>query len=261
VDDLVDIGANLTSKAFHGDLDGVLARARTAGVSTVIVTGTSAGLSQAAAELASQHGLFSTAGIHPHLSGQATPADYRRIADLLALSGVVAIGECGLDYHRNLAPRSAQLACFEAQLEMAAELAKPVFLHERDASADFIAVLRRYRARIPRAVVHCFTGDRQTLDAYLALDLHIGITGWICDERRGLHLRDLVPSIPADRLMLETDAPYLLPRNLPVPPSTRRNEPAFLPLILSTVAAALDLPPTQVAEATTATARTFFTLP
>jgi TatD DNase family protein len=258
VHDLVDIGANLTNKAFAPDLEPVLQRARAAGVGAIVVTGTTVEGSRAAAELAARHGLFATAGVHPHHARDCDAAALAEIAALLARPEIVAVGECGLDYNRMFSPREDQLRCFEAHLDLAARHGKPLFLHERDASADLLAVLREHRARLGAVVVHCFTGDRAALQAYLALDLHIGITGWICDERRGLHLRDLVGSIPSDRLMLETDAPYLLPRNLPKAPRDRRNEPAFLPWVLEAVAAAQGRPAQDVARATTAAARAFF---
>jgi TatD DNase family protein len=261
VHDLIDIGANLTNKVFGPDLDGVLERARAAGVTTIVVTGTSPALSEAAAALTVRPGLFSTAGIHPHLAEQATPADHDRLRLLLAHPKVVAVGECGLDYNRNYSSRVTQVSCFEAQLSLAADLGKPVFLHERDASGEFLAILGRHRPRLSRAVVHCFTGNRDSLEAYLDLDLHIGITGWICDERRGLHLRELIPRIPPNRLMIETDAPYLLPRSMPTPPRDRRNEPAFLPHVLAAVASAAARAPEVVARETTTTARAFFGLP
>jgi TatD DNase family protein len=278
VHDLVDIGANLTNHAFAADLAEVLQRAQAAGVGTIVVTGTTIAGSRAAADLAvdqrlSQgmaHGLFATAGIHPHHAQDFRPEDLPGLEALLARREVVAVGECGLDYNRMFSPREAQLRCLEAQLDLAARTRKPLFLHERDASADLLAILRPWRAQLGSAVVHCFTGDGATLDAYLALDLHIGITGWICDERRGLHLRDLVTRIPPDRLMLETDAPYLLPRNLPARPrdrdpasgssrgNDRRNEPAYLPYVLEVVAAAQKRAAAVVAAETTATARRFF---
>ena len=238
MDTLIDIGANLSHKAFSADLEQVIERARGAGVTTIVVTGTSVSASRAAVALASGRApaLYATAGVHPH---DASSFDERTLEELRTLAAdpaVRALGECGLDYNRNFSPRAAQLHAFEAQLELAAELKLPVFLHDREAHEDMLAVLRRYRDRISGAVVHCFTGERHELHAYLDLDLHIGITGWICDERRGLHLRELVRDIPADRLMLETDAPYLLPRTLKPAPANRRNEPAFLPLVLQTVA-------------------------
>ena len=259
--ELVDIGANLTNRAFRADLAEVLARARAAGVADIVVTGTTVLGSEQALALADQHGLTATAGIHPHHASDAGAEAMSRIEALLARPQLVAVGECGLDYNRMFSPREAQRRCFEEHLALAARTGKPLFLHERDASADFAAILREHRRALGAAVVHCFTGDRAALEAYLALDLHIGITGWFCDERRGLHLRTLLPLVPPDRLMLESDAPYLLPRTLPSPPRDRRNEPAFLPAVLAAVASALGRSPDEVARETTATARAFFALP
>jgi len=259
---LIDIGANLTHTAFAADLEKVIDRARQAGVATMVVTGTSVSASRAAATLAAARAptLYATAGVHPH---EASSFSADSLADLRTLAtepAVRALGECGLDYNRNFSPREAQLHAFEAQLALGAELELPMFLHEREAHDDLIALLRRYRDRIGAAVVHCFTGERQELHAYLDLDLHIGITGWICDERRGLHLRELVADIPADRLMLETDAPYLLPRTLKPAPAHRRNEPAFLPAVLQAVAECTGRPIDQVASQTARTASAFFAI-
>jgi TatD DNase family protein len=258
--ELVDIGANLTNKAFRGDLDDVIERARAAGVTTLIVTGTSIGASEQAAQLASGRApmLYATAGVHPHDAKSFTDASAAKLRSLASNPSVRALGELGLDYNRNFSPRDAQLHAFEAQLELAAEVALPLFVHDREAHADLCALIRQYRDRIVDGVVHCFTGTREELHAYLDLDLHIGITGWICDERRGLHLRELIPDIPSQRLMLETDAPYLLPRTLRPPPADRRNEPAFLTHVLAAVAESAGRSPRDVAEQTTRTARAFF---
>lgn len=255
---LIDIGANLTNKAFHADLPAVLERAYTAGVMCCVVTGTSVQGSLDAADLAQEHHQYATAGVHPHHAKETQPGFAAELAALLARPSVVAVGECGLDYDRDFSPREAQQRCFEEQLQLAADTGYPVFLHERAAYADFVAILRNHRATLKAAVIHCFTGTEAELEAYLSLDLHVGITGWINDERRGLHLRELMARIPDDRLMLETDAPYLLPRDLPKPPRNRRNEPAFLPAVLHAVAQARTQPADVVAAATTATARAFF---
>jgi TatD DNase family protein len=204
--------------------------------------------------------LYATAGVHPHDASHWGPTTSDTLQALAATHEVVALGETGLDFFRDFSPRPQQIQAFEAQLALAADLEMPVFLHERGAFKQFIEIIREYRSRLSAAVVHCFTGSAEQLAAYLDLDLHIGITGWICDERRGLHLRDLLPQISLDRLMLETDAPYLLPRTLRPKPKERRNEPAFLPHIVDTVASCLKLPPDLVAEATTKTAKTFFAL-
>jgi TatD DNase family protein len=228
---LIDIGANLTNKAFRWDLDQVLERALEARVGLIVVTGTNVETSQAAAELArSRPGfLFSTAGIHPHHARTVGPLALGALRDLAERPEVVAVGECGLDFNRNYSSPEDQLRCFEAELQIAVETLLPVFLHERDAHDAFARVIEKFRPKLPRAVVHCFTGTEKELDHYLALDLYIGITGWICDERRGMHLRELVRRVPSDRLMIETDAPYLLPRDMPGRPTNGRNETCVPP--------------------------------
>jgi len=258
----IDIGVNLTSKAFERDREAVIERARQAGVDRMIVTGTTVGESVRAAELAARHpgALWSTAGVHPHHASEWTADSAERLAALSRRREVVAIGECGLDYNRNYSPPEAQRRAFEAQLELAAELGLPVFLHQRDALEDFVAILGRWRDRLADAVAHCFTDGDEALARLLDLDLHIGITGWICDERRGAHLCPLMERIPEGRLMLETDAPYLLPHDLPEPPKDRRNEPAFLPHVAARVAACRGVAPDVLARETTRTAERFFRL-
>ncbi len=259
---LVDIGANLTHAAFRDDLAQVLERARDAGVESIVVTGTSLEASAQAARLADAHPhmLRATAGIHPH---HARECDAQTIPALRALATqpcVVAVGECGLDFNRNYSPHPDQEQWFVAQIELASALEKPLFLHSRDAHPRCAEILQAHRDRLPSAVAHCFTGARDELRAYLDLDLYIGITGWICDERRGLDLRTLVRAIPRERLMLETDAPYLTPRDLRPQPKARRNEPAFLAHILRAVAQARGEPADELAAVTAANARRFFGL-
>ena len=260
---LVDIGANLGHESFDRDREAVLARAREAGVAQIVVTGASEAESATALGVArSAPGmLFSTAGVHPHHAREWRAGSAAALARLAAEPGVVAVGETGLDFHRDFSPRADQERAFEAQLELAAGLGMPVFLHERDARERFLAIVSRWRARLPRAVVHCFTGDAAALDACLDLDLHVGVTGWICDERRGRHLRGLVARIPLERLMIETDAPYLLPRDLSPKPKKRRNEPMYLPHVLRAVASAAACDPGALARSTAETARRFFGLP
>lgn len=260
--DLIDIGANLTHDSFDRDRAAVLARAAAAGVRRLIVTGTSVTASLQAAALCEIHpeALFATAGIHPHhastFDGHASDA----LRAFLAAPAFVAVGECGLDYYRDFSPREAQRLAFDAQLELAAEVRKPVFLHERDAHADFVSHLRTARSALVGGVAHCFTGGAAELDAYLDLDLYVGVTGWVCDERRGAALREAVPRIPLDRLLLETDAPYLLPRDLPVAPRDRRNEPAYLAHVLERVAALMNRSSDDVAAASTRNAERLFGL-
>ncbi|WP_266156350.1 TatD family hydrolase [Dyella silvatica] len=257
---LLDIGANLTHESFHHDLDAVLQRAQAHGVTQMVVTGASRDGSTHALALARQHPgeLYATAGVHPHHAVDYDDATDALLRELAQQPEVRAVGETGLDYHRNYSPREVQLAVFERQLQIAVDMHKPVFLHQRDAHDDFIALLRRYRSQVPAAVVHCFTDTGTALRDYLALDCHIGITGWICDERRGTHLRELVREIPAHRLMIETDAPYLLPRTVRPHPAHRRNEPMYLRHICEEIARDRGETAAETAAHSTATAKAFF---
>jgi TatD DNase family protein len=257
---LVDIGANLTHPAFRDDLDAVIARARQAGVAPIIVTGTTVQESEAALALAASHPdtLYATAGVHPHHARDCDSLTIPALRELAKDPRVVAIGECGLDFNRNYSPHPDQEKWFIAQIELALSLKKPLFLHSRDAHPRFAEILKHHQVK--NAVAHCFTGEREELKAYLDLGLYIGITGWICDERRGRHLIDLVREIPKDRLLVETDSPYLTPRDLKPQPKARRNEPAFLPHILRSVARALGRPAEDVAAETVRNARQLFSL-
>lgn len=258
----IDIGANLTHESFRADLQPVLERAREAGVTQCIVTGCSVTESHEAAALCAAHPqqLFSTAGVHPHLAKTWQTDSADELRKLAANAAVVAIGEAGLDYNRNFSTPEQQRLAFAAQLELAAELGKPVFLHQRDAHDDFMDILSRYRQSLTKVVVHCFTGTGGELDDYLALDCYIGITGWICDERRGVALRNIVPRIPDNKLMIETDAPYLLPRDLRPKPKSRRNEPMWLPHIAEQVAQHRKQSLSELATQTLANSREFFGL-
>ena len=260
--DLIDIGSNLTHDSFAADRDAVMARALQAGVRRQIITGSDLASSHRAATLAAQHParLWCTAGVHPHHAQSLSGSQHQELIELLRLGQVVAVGECGLDYFRNLAPPDAQRHAFIAQLEIAAQVRKPVFLHQRDAHGDFAAILRDFAGKLHGGVAHCFTGGEAELEAYLELGLYIGITGWACDERRGLELRRSVPQIPLDKLLIETDAPYLLPRDLSPKPKSRRNEPAYLPHIAQTVAGLRGEALETIGAATTRNAVALFAL-
>ncbi|MEI8593957.1 3'-5' ssDNA/RNA exonuclease TatD [Photobacterium sp. Hal280] len=257
---MIDIGVNLTNSRFDKDREAVIARAQQAGVKALILTGTSEDESRQALAMAHQWPgyCFSTAGVHPHDAKSVSDLSLPVIRELAADPAVVAMGECGLDFNRDFSPRPQQEAVFEAQLALAAELQKPVFMHCRDAHERFLAILKPWRDKLPAAVLHCFTGSEQALKDCLALDLHIGITGWICDERRGTELRDIVRHIPDSRLMIETDCPYLLPRDLRPKPKSSRNEPAYLPHIAQAVAACREQSPADLMAAVSATSRAFF---
>ncbi|MEM1081255.1 MAG: TatD family hydrolase, partial [Pseudomonadota bacterium] len=245
----IDIGCNLGHDSFDHDWTEVVDHAHAAGVVQLVLTGASVEGSDRACELASQRpgALFATAGIHPHLATSFTSEAANHLASLHQRPDVVAVGECGLDYFRDFSPRSAQHHAFEGQLELALRCAKPLFLHQRDAHDDFLAILKPIRDQLGPVVVHCFTDRRQALFDYLDLDCHIGITGWVCDERRGLQLKEMMPQIPADRLMLETDAPYLKPRNMRPKVRSHRNEPQWLPWIGGAVAALRGVSPDALA--------------
>ena len=260
---LIDIGANLAHDSFDDDRDAMMQRAADAGVATMIVTGSSDNSNVRAADLAASHPgvLYSTAGVHPHHASDYTDASDALIRELATRDEVVAVGECGLDYFRNFSPRAAQLDAFSRQLQIAKDTGLPVFLHQRDAHDDFVEVLEPELPHLSRAVAHCFTGEGESLREYLAMGLYIGITGWICDERRGKHLHDIVHIIPDDRLLIETDAPYLLPRTIQPKPKSRRNEPMYLPEVVKVVAEARGQAEEHVAKITTDNARRFFSLP
>jgi len=236
--ELIDIGCNLTHDSFDVDREEVIEAAFQAGVVQMIVTGASAEGSQIALQLANQwpQKLFATAGVHPHRASSYNSETDRLLRELAGQPNVVAIGETGLDFNRNFSPRDAQIEAFRQQLELAIAMNKPVFAHQRDAHEVFIEILREYRNDLANIVIHCFTDTKAALFDYLELDCHIGVTGWICDERRGTELAKLVKYIPDNRLMAETDAPYLLPRDLPHKPKNRVNEPAYLPHIVGSIA-------------------------
>ncbi|MBC8649478.1 hydrolase TatD [Pseudomonas sp. MTM4] len=260
---LVDIGVNLTHPSLSRDPRAILDRAYAAGVAQLILTGTSIDESEAALALCreldeSRQRLFCTAGIHPHDANQWTAETATQLKGLLGEPEVRAVGECGLDFNRDFSPRAQQDRVLEEHLQLAVETGLPVFLHERDADQRLVEILRPFRDQLSAAVVHCFTGEKRALYAYLDLDLHIGITGWICDERRGTHLHPLVREIPAARLMLESDAPYLLPRTLRPKPKGGQNEPAFLPEVLREVARHCRVSEEELAASSTACAQTFF---
>lgn len=260
---LVDIGLNLAHNSFDHERDAVVAAAVAVGVCHMVITGSTLESTHAAIAIARSdpRRFRATAGIHPHHAREFHAADVPELRRLMHEPEIGAAGECGLDYFRNFSPREDQERVFRLQLELAVEVGLPVFLHQRDAHDAFTAILGDYLPRIRAGVAHCFTGEARELDDYLSMGLSVGVTGWICDERRGQHLRDLVRRIPLDRLMLETDAPYLLPRDLAPRPKSRRNEPRHLPHILAAVAACRSEPAAAIAEATTRNAMAFFGFP
>lgn len=260
---LIDIGANLGHESFDHDLDSVISRARAAGIVHMLVTGASLPSTEKALTIATAYPDFLslTSGYHPHEAQACTLDNFARIAELARLDNVRAVGETGLDFNRDFSPRPVQEDVFLQHLQLACEIDKPVFLHQRDAHTRFFPILRSCRDDLHAGgVVHCFTGEKHELYDYLDLDMYIGITGWACDERRGSHLLALLHDIPAERLLLETDAPYLLPRSLRPRPKSRRNEPAYLTEVLRVLALTTGRSATEISHQTTENARRLFKL-
>lgn len=258
----IDIGVNLTDRSFEKDREQVIEAAINSNVQKLIITGTTIDESLQAIELCNDYPerLYCTVGVHPHYAKDHSQEQFRQLTELYQNKAVVAVGETGLDFNRNFSTPEQQISAFEAQLEIAHEVQLPLFLHERDAHKKQLEMLRSHRDDITSAVAHCFTGSKQELYNYLDLDLHIGITGWICDERRGLELQQLVKDIPIERLMLETDAPYLIPRDLKPKPKSRRNHPEHLPHIAKKVAELRKIPMEELQEEVLTTTSSFFKL-
>lgn len=257
----IDIGVNLTGSSFKKDVPQVIERAQQAGVERMVVTGTSSSHSEQAIALSEQYDsvCYATVGLHPHHASDYSNDLGSELREMLTHKNAVAVGECGLDFNRNYSNRKDQLRAFEAQLEIAIELQKPVFLHQRDAHDDFVSIIKNCRGELNGLVAHCFTGSIEEVNDYLLLDMYIGVTGWICDERRGQALQQAVRLIPLDRIMLETDAPYLLPRDLAEKPVEKnRNEPCFLPHIAKAVAEYMQVEEAQLVAAAYENSRTYF---
>lgn len=269
---LIDIGANLLHDQFDADRDAVLRRALAAGVSRLIVTATSLETGALIQRFLDAHGpradwpmLYTTIGVHPHEAAGTGAGWERQLQDLAGHPAVVAIGETGLDYHRNFSPPARQREVFAAQIRIANALGWPLFVHDRDTCGEVLAMLRDHDTPPDNVVIHCFTGSANELDDYLAAGYWIGITGWVCDQKRGKVLRQLVPRIPLSRLLIESDAPYLLPHTLPPDLKStvtgRRNEPSYLPHVADTLAGLMQVDVTSLAAATRANTVRLFRLP
>lgn len=262
---MIDIGLNLSSPRFDNDRKKVIQRAIDAGLTHLFLTGSDIESNTHSIKLADsinieypQLSCYSTVGIHPHHADQVNDDYCQIMKQLLQHSSVVAVGETGLDFFRNLQPQTTQINAFEQHLALAAELQMPVFLHQRDAHWVFYDILKKWVDRIPKMVVHCFTDTQQALHDYLDLGCYIGITGWVCDERRGIDLQASVKHIPLDRLLIETDAPYLLPRTIKPKPSNNRNEPANLIWVVKQLAISMGVTEQEIIQHSTHNAINFF---
>lgn len=263
---LIDIGVNLTNKRFDKDRDELILRAKNQGVEKLLITGTNVYESQQALALCQHYQqkfpntLFSTAGVHPH-DADGVGDDYlEQLIQLTKQPHVKAIGECGLDFNRNFSAPEQQLKVFKVQISLAADLDMPLFLHQRDAFSPWFAELKPFISRIPAMVAHCFTGNKAELEQCISANMYIGITGWLCDERRGKELQEIIQLIPFNRLLIETDAPYLTPRTIRPRPKSSRNEPSYLPYIVQKIADITAIDANEIAYQTSINADKVFNL-
>ena len=202
--------------------------------------------------------MFFTIGVHPHHANEINEEYLKKLKEVINNNNPHAIGETGLDFFRNLSTYEEQIFAFEEQIKIAIDTNKPLFLHQRDSHDDFIKILRKYSSDINKSVVHCFTGTKEQLDDYLELDCYIGVTGWICDSKRNVELRKTIKNIPLERLMIETDCPYLIPKNLEEKPKNNRNEPTYLNHIANEVATLMKKDINDIREKTYKTSLSFF---
>ena len=257
----IDIACNFTHPSFAESLDQVLRDANDVDVNKFVLLSASLKDLEPIHSIKSQNPsqFFITAGIHPHHANEILDLNETPLIDRLVSIQPNAIGETGLDYFRNISPPEIQRDSFAMHIEIAKELQKPLYLHQRDAHDDFISILKKNNSALPPFIVHCFTGTQKQLDDYLDLGAFIGLTGWICDEKRNKDLIESIKNIPLDKLMLETDSPYLVPKNLPIKAKKNINEPKYLPHIAKEVSELIGISIESLRDATSKNAENFFT--
>ncbi len=241
--EIADIACNFTSERFNKDLDEVIKRAIANKITKFgLICSRMSDLNKLL-KIYKQYSksMFYTIGVHPHHANEINDDYLKKLKNVITTNNPHAIGETGLDFFRNLSTYEEQIYVFEEQIKIAIDTNKPLFLHQRDSHDDFIKILRKYSSDISKAVVHCFTGTQGQLDDYLELDCYIGITGWICDEKRNVELRKAIKKIPLEKLMIETDCPYLIPKNLVEKPKNNRNEPTNLNHIINEIAVLMEI--------------------
>lgn len=223
--------------SFKKDRVEIIENGKKVGVKQFIITGTNINSSKIAKDYSSNFPdvLYSTAGVHPHDAKTCDENTIKQIKEIAKCKNVVAIGECGLDYNRNYSPQDIQRKWFKKQIKLAEKMNMPLFLHERDAHEDMYKILKKHPKIAEKSVIHCFTGTKEEAENYIDLGCYIGITGWICDMKRGKSLQEAVKIIPPNKMMIETDAPFLIPKDLSKKPEKNRNEPKYLPHILKTI--------------------------
>ncbi|MFW6012043.1 MAG: TatD family hydrolase [Desulfosalsimonas sp.] len=244
---IFDSHCHLNDKAYQRDLDQVIEDARDAGVTAMMVVGITEKTSRQAVQIAeSYQGCFASVGIHPHDAKQCSESALSALKKLAANPLVRAWGETGLDFNRMHSPADIQEKWFIRQLETAGELGLPLIFHERDSQGRFLELLKKHAPRDCSGVVHCFSGTSQELEQYLDMGYYIGITGILTISKRGTPLRQMAAEIPEDRLLIETDAPYLTP--VPEKNTRRRNEPAFVKSVLLKLAEVRNTDPERLAD-------------
>ena len=258
--EIADIACNFTSDRFDNDLDEVIERAIANKITKFGLICSQLSDIDKLLEIYSRYSknMFFTIGVHPHHANEVNEEYLEKLKEIINKNNPHAIGETGLDFFRNLSTYEQQMFAFEEQIKIAIKKNKPLFLHQRDSHDDFIKILRKYSSDISKAVVHCFTGTQEQLDDYLELDCYIGVTGWICDEKRNIELRKTIKNIPLERLMIETDCPYLIPKDLPNKPKNNRNEPGNLSHIAKVIALLMDVDELKLREQTFHNSKSFF---
>jgi len=241
--EIADIACNFTSERFDKDLDKVIDTAITNKITKFGLICSRLSDLDKILKIYEQYSknMFFTIGAHPHHANEINDEYLKKLKVAVTNNNPHAIGETGLDFFRNLSTYEEQIYAFEEQIKIAIDANKPLFLHQRDSHDDFIKILRKYSSDINKAVVHCFTGTQEQLDDYLELDCFIGVTGWICDEKRNVELRKTIKNIPLSKLMVETDCPYLIPKDLPDKPKNNRNEPSNLNHIVREISSLIDI--------------------
>ncbi|GIT37555.1 MAG: 3'-5' ssDNA/RNA exonuclease TatD [Gammaproteobacteria bacterium] len=259
-DSFIDIGANLTDQSFDQDRDKIIEDSFQNGIEQIIVTSSSVNESLKSIELARSYKgkIWATAGIHPHNASNASENFKDDLMAILNHDEVVAIGECGLDYFRNFSSKEEQRKIFKGHLELAHKVDLPLFLHQRDAHDDFLGMIKDYGPKELKGVAHCFTGSKEQMESYLDLGLYIGVTGWLCDSRRNSELLGAINYIPKDRLLIETDSPYLMPKSLSKSLNTRRNEPQFLGYIAKELATLMEISLSELSSITRSNTKNLF---
>ena len=260
--EIADIACNFTSDRFDNDLDEVIDRAVANDITKFGLICSRLSDLDKLLKIYKRYSkeMFFTIGVHPHHANEINAEYLEKLKEAISINNPHAIGEAGLDFFRNLSTYEEQIFAFEEQIKIAIETNKPLFLHQRDSHHDFIKILRKYSSDIKKAVVHCFTGTQKQLDDYLELDCYIGVTGWICDAKRNVELRETIKNIPLERLMIETDCPYLIPKNLPEKPKNNRNEPNNLNHIVAEISALINIDEDVLRNETFKNTLDFFTI-